>query len=317
MTSRKRVTNEEIIEAYKATGSVWRAGKVLGLAGQSVHERLVALQYPLASRKWSDDEVAEMLSLLENNVTVGEIASRLGRTFAAVTSRLNEMGVKNYRARRSPAVPRGAGYDKVSIDKHLRSIEASKVMPTRYCRARGLSIETFATAAQRHFPDRWQELFKSNPMPQKTCPGCDVAFFPANGKQVYCTRLCASRERSNRSYFGGRRMEAIGMREGVCQMCAKVDHRRLTPHHVIGKENDQDNEYMVALCSGCHQLVTLLAARKFACDEMALQTLVTLGVLRRMGKDAPGKEIYVEVSIDYYDADAESAESAKIRLGPA
>jgi molybdenum-dependent DNA-binding transcriptional regulator ModE len=38
-------TVEELIEAYKETGSVWKAGKKLGIPGQSVHSRLSALGY--------------------------------------------------------------------------------------------------------------------------------------------------------------------------------------------------------------------------------------------------------------------------------
>lgn len=305
--NRTRVRNEQIIEAYKATGSVWLAAKSLGISGQSVHERLVAMQYPITNRTWSPDEINEMLMMLQNGVTAGEIASRLGRTFAAITCKLNELNIKGYRARRDPKIPRGAGYDKSSMHNHLKSLESADTTPTSYCRSHGLAIESFAAAAQRHFPERWEQLFRSRPMPQKQCPGCEVLFFPNNGKQIYCARLCASRERANRSYFGGRRMEAIGMREGVCQVCSRQGQRRLTPHHVIGKDNDPDNDYMIALCSGCHQLVTLLGARAIACDAMALQTLVTLGVMRRMGKDVLGKELYVEVIVDCSDIEHDDA----------
>lgn len=298
--SRQRVTNEQVIEAYKATGSVWKAGKALGIAGQSVHERLVALDYRIVGRKWSEDETSELLALVEAGVTVGEISMRLGRTFAGVTCRLNDLGVKKYGAASRRKIPRGAGYDKTSIDKHLRAIEVSGIAPTRYCRGHGLDINVLTYAAQKHFYDRWQAICARNPIPLKRCPNCSVEFHPANGKQTYCTRLCASRASADRKYFGGRRMEAIGMQEGVCQLCGKNGHHKLTPHHVIGKENDPDNEYMVALCSGCHQLVTLLAARTFIDDQVALQTLISLGWLRRHGADPDvlTKELYVEVDID-------------------
>lgn len=300
MSARQRVTNEEIIAAYKDTGSVWKAGKRLGVAGQSVHERLVALNYPINGRKWSDDEVEELLALTGEGITVGEVAMRLGRTFAAVTCKLNELGVKGYGVRRKYKIPKGAGYDKVSIDKHLRSIEASGIQPTRYCRAHGLNIDSLAHAAQKHFMDRWQAIYARSPIPKRNCANCNVEYHPANGKQMYCTRTCGTRALADKRYFGGRRMEAIGMADGICQLCGKEGHHKLTPHHVIGKENDPDNEFMVALCSGCHQLVTLLAARKFADDPIALQSLLTLGWLRRRGADPDlmTKELYVEVIID-------------------
>ncbi len=59
----QKATNQEIIDAYKATGSIWRAAKALGLCGQSVWERLRALGYPIASRKWSGVPMAASLGV--------------------------------------------------------------------------------------------------------------------------------------------------------------------------------------------------------------------------------------------------------------
>lgn len=305
MPRQQRVTNEEIVVAYQATGSVWKAGKRLGICGQSVHERLVAIGHPLASRRWTEEEETELLSLVESKVTAGEIAQRLGRSFASVTCKLSELGKRGYKATPPKKIPRGAGFDKVSVANHLRVLEATDTPVTRYCRANGMSVDNFVAAAQRHFPDRWKAICAArSPIPEKQCPYCSVSFVPANGKQTYCTRLCQGRARADRSYFGGKRMTAIGMAEGVCQVCGKQGHRRLTPHHVIGKENDPDNDIMIALCSGCHQLVTLLGARNMITDEAAMQTLITLAWLRRHGdQNLTGKELYVELTIDVDDAD--------------
>jgi hypothetical protein len=38
-----KFTDDEIISAYKKTGSIWKAADILGICGQSVHERLVKL----------------------------------------------------------------------------------------------------------------------------------------------------------------------------------------------------------------------------------------------------------------------------------
>jgi hypothetical protein len=47
----KKFETEEIVSAYLRTGSVWKAGKLLGMAGQSVHERLRAIGHPLSNRR--------------------------------------------------------------------------------------------------------------------------------------------------------------------------------------------------------------------------------------------------------------------------
>src|SRR6266571_198333 len=61
----QRATDEQIVAAYRITGSVWKAAKRLGLAGQSVHERLRRLGYPMAHQEWSEEELKEAISLAD------------------------------------------------------------------------------------------------------------------------------------------------------------------------------------------------------------------------------------------------------------
>lgn len=302
----RKATNEEIIAAYERTGSVWRAAQRLGMAGQSVHERLRALNYPIANRKWSGEEDAHLRLLIGNGYTAGQAAQQLGRTFAAVTCRLNELGVPRYKARQTK-IPRGAGYDKASMNRHLRALEdAPDAGVTAYCRANALAVGSFVHAAQSHYPERWQAICARQDLPKKTCPTCQAEFHPNSGKQTYCTNLCAGRARADRTYFGGKRNTAIGMAEGVCQLCGRQGHKKLTPHHVLGKENDPDNEVMVALCSGCHQLVTLLGGRAFVDDSAAWETLISLAWLRRHGgDDHDSKALYTYVEIELGEDEAE------------
>lgn len=39
----KRISDEQLLESYKRTGSVWKTAKDVGMCGQSVHERLVKI----------------------------------------------------------------------------------------------------------------------------------------------------------------------------------------------------------------------------------------------------------------------------------
>ena len=117
----KKATNQEIIDAYKATGSVWQAGKRLGMAGQSVHERLVVLEYPLAGRRWTEDEVAELQSLVAAGMPLGEVARRLGRPFGGTAAKASELGIKVKRNHKV-VIPRGAGFDKSTMAKHIKAL---------------------------------------------------------------------------------------------------------------------------------------------------------------------------------------------------
>lgn len=307
MTGRghKKATNEEIILAYRETGSVWRAGKRLGMAGQTIHERLRVLNYPIANRMWTKEETAELQQLIENGVPLAEVAHRLGRTYAGVACRASRSEVRSTPIRQRK-LPRGAGYDKVSIGRHLKVMEDSPVKPTQYARAQGLEVNALVTALQRHYPERWQQYLATHaPLPEKLCEYDKQPFIPANGKQQYCTRDCANRARTDRNYFGGKRRNTVGLAEEQCQLCGRIGVKGLSSHHVLGKDNDELNDVLVALCQGCHQIVTLLGGRAFTDDPRAWEALITLAWMRRHGselaKGTPERVLYTEVSIEVWD----------------
>lgn len=308
MPAVKRVTNEEIVAAYRETGSVWKAAKLLGVAGQSVHERLRAIDYPMAKRHWTPDEIEELRSLVHAGLPASKIADRLGRPFAGVCCKLSELDIKIQRSTANKP-RRGAGYDKASIDRHLRALETQGgLKPTSYARSQGLTIEAFVHACERHYPERWRQYVeRTSTLPQKTCGYCERTFYPNTARQEHCSRKCASDARTDRTYFGGNRRLTVGLAEGVCQLCGKHGHRGLTPHHVLGKENDPTDTNLVALCMGCHKIVTMTAARKVSDEREFWQSLIELAWLRRHGDDLPDSpmELYVEVILDFDSVDPE------------
>jgi 5-methylcytosine-specific restriction endonuclease McrA len=303
MSAPLRATNEQIVDAYRETGSIWKAGKQLGLAGQSVHERLVAIGHPIAGRSWTAEEESELLELLTRGVTVAEAARRLGRTFNGVAVKASRQGIRVAR-NHEVKLPRGAGYDKVSTLRHVAALERSGVPVTRYARTHGLSVEPFVQALQRYAPARWEIYLKAHSeLPERECPYCHRIFIPMNGKQIYCKRKCAADARADRSYFGGNRRRTIGLDAGICQICGRKNPKGLSSHHVFGRENDLDGEALIALCRGCHRLVTSLAASpRVLDDESGIEGLLAFAWLRRHGaKDLPpghGIRVIVEFDIE-------------------
>lgn len=293
-------TAQEIIDAYQLTGSVWRAGKELGLAGQTVHERLRSLGYQLAGSKWSNDEIAELRQLVGVE-TIAQIATRLGRPYSGVAGKISELKIGSNSGNRRPIkLPRGAGYDKVTTVKHAKAIDSSGLTVHRYARSNGLGVEFLCSALERHVPEWWATYRAANSdMPETGCEYCGRRFVPSNAKQRFCTRKCGADSRADRGYFGGNRRSAIGWAEGTCQICERQPKKGLTPHHVLGKENDPADAYLVAVCQGCHQVVTALGGRDFT--EQQWEALISLAWLRRHGPDvATGwdKELTVCVDID-------------------
>lgn len=307
---RSRFTAQQIIEAYQQTGSVWATGKALGLAGQTVHERLVAIGYPLAGRDWTDAECQELRDLYAAGVTLGEIAKRLGRPYNGIACKASELGLRTKQTRekklpRPPAVPRSAAL------RHMDALEAGPLQLTPYARSQGISVDGLVAALQTHCPDRWAAYVETRShIPHRECPYCGTTFRPFSGKQTYCTRRCGQHAQADRDYFGGKRRTAVGMADHTCQLCGKVDPRGLTPHHYLGKENDPGNDHLIALCRGCHYIVGFLGGRAFVDDPRAWELLITLAWLRRHGAEErmPGWALDVEVDIDsYVDTEAATA----------
>jgi hypothetical protein len=268
-----RVEIEQIVQAYQQLGSIWKVGKMLGIQGQTVHERLRKHGVPMiGNTQWTDEEVEELRRMVDSSVAINEMAARLNRTYAAVACKLNEIGLKNYRRARIKNVKKGTGYDKASVKKHLAFLVANpKTKITPYSRKQGLNVDSLVNAMQKYFPEKFAAYLADHhgDIERKECPGCGAKFIPANGKQTYCTRKCNANHLKDLQYFGGRRLEAAGARERICQVCSRNDPPILHVHHVIGKVNDPDNKHMVALCAGCHRVIGAVARIKGLVDSSA------------------------------------------------
>jgi len=296
------VPADQIVAAYKDTGSIWKAGKRLGLCGQTVHERLRTLGYTkLLNRRWEADELAE-LTALAGHTTIGEIARRLGRPYAGVALMISRCGLaSNFGNRGTRKIRRGAGYDKATTRKRLRALMRFDRSLRSFCVAQSIDVESFVQACQRHFPDRWTEYTRIHAdLKSAVCPYCKATYYPMSKKQRSCTRKCAETARRDTAYFGGNRRKTIGLADGVCQLCGVKKERGLSSHHLIGKENDPENELLIALCPGCHHVVGQLAGRRFVDTPAGWENLINLVVLRRRGPVARAARDSEPIAVNSY-----------------
>ena len=109
---------------------------------------------------------------------------------------------------------------------------------------------------------------------KKVCGVCEKVFTTNNRAQVYCSAKCNHAAESDQKYFGGLRSTAVGFKERKCWVCGKIGVRRMNVHHVVGRQNS--HQPLVALCAGCHQLVTYLGNRVFLEDAHKVADLITL-----------------------------------------
>lgn len=91
-------TIDEIIDVYKRTGSIWETGKILGVAGQTVHKKLARIKHPMRRCTVTDDEKLEIRMVYEQAVERGDVgvkllANRLGMSAITVSRRAKEMGL--------------------------------------------------------------------------------------------------------------------------------------------------------------------------------------------------------------------------------
>lgn len=301
MPGRQIVTGFQVVQAYRENGSVWEAAKALGICGQSVWERLRAMGYKMANERWTEAEIEEVRGLLKT-CPIGEIASRLGRPYSAVALKISRLGLRDNTnpVKRTRKLPRGSGFDKKTTKNHMKVLWEYPHGVTRYCRKNGISVDNFVYACQKHFPSDWDEYAKAKgKLPSKPCNYCKRDFYPQNERQASCSRQCQAHKRSDDSYFGGERRNTIGLSEGICQLCKKHVERGLSSHHVLGKKNDPENSYLIALCRGCHQIVGSLAGRLFIEEPEGWESLISLALIRRYADkkdhDAEGVHVYVDI----------------------
>lgn len=304
---RQLKSNEEIIVAYRETGSVWSAGKKIGLSGQQVHARLkqMGIEVTGGGVSWTPAEEEELQRLVELGVPFLEIAQRLDRSFNSIAVRASRLGLKGYTRRARKKIPRGQGYDKASMVRHSKVLDTTELTLTKYVKQEHLNIESFARSMQRNLPEWWDAYVSKHrsEIPEKECSYCKESFIPNSGKQEYCTRTCGDRSRKDASYFGGRRRETIGLAEGICQLCGRKPDKGLSSHHVFSKKADSENTYLVALCQGCHDVVSRLASKTWISDSETVERLIGLAYMQAKGASlmVSGKSVYTYLEIEEQD----------------
>lgn len=303
MPQPQRVTIEEIISAYESTGSVWKSAKKLGVVGQSVWERLKAVNYPLSSRRWSEDEIEEMKSLAQTH-PIGKIALQLGRPYYGVAIKLSRLGIARLGVKANRIkIPRGMGLDLAGTRKYIAGLMVFDGTLRQFCKMNSIAIDPLVNAIQKYEPLYWAEYSSSrSDIGESKCEYCEATFFPMTAKQRFCTTRCSATKKRDEEYFGGRRRDTVGLEAGICQLCDQAKER-LSSHHVLGKENDPDNTCLVAVCSGCHQLIGMLAGRRFTDQPDGWENLIHLVMARRMAeKSEEFVGVYACVELEYLTA---------------
>lgn len=83
MANRKKATDEQILESYSRHKNVWKVGEELGMAGQSIQERLKKLGVTMSLKRWTDDDKFFLLEHYTSYLLEGKLqalADKMGRS---------------------------------------------------------------------------------------------------------------------------------------------------------------------------------------------------------------------------------------------
>ncbi len=94
---KRKVTDEQVLNAYEKAGNVWLAGKELGVCGQSIWERLKRLNVDLSTRHWTEDELSQLKGFYNVSATspidLKGFAKNMDRSPQNVSRKARELGL--------------------------------------------------------------------------------------------------------------------------------------------------------------------------------------------------------------------------------
>lgn len=105
MSYHQKATNEQIIAAYDTTGSVWAAAKILGMCGQSVHERLEKIGKINRMNVFTAqdmDLLKEQYPIYLRKEALAELATKMGRTKQFICRHAKKLGLTGQPRNKTP-----------------------------------------------------------------------------------------------------------------------------------------------------------------------------------------------------------------------
>lgn len=170
MKSSQKATDQQILDAYNKVHNIWKAGELLGMCGQSVHERLKRLGVSLNNRPFTENDFLILKEfyttheLKRGSGELQEIADKLGRTKQFISRKAKQLGLtkKNrslteenikIQAQKIKDYIKIKGHPKGMLGKH-HTDEVKKIMSK-------CSIENFKKLTESQKIERIQKILKT------------------------------------------------------------------------------------------------------------------------------------------------------------
>lgn len=159
-----KATDEQVIEAYQRTGSVWKAGEELGMCGQAVHERLQKLGMNKHVNVFTDEDkeyLSERYVLYRDSGMLQDLADEMGRTKPFICRQARALGLTS---------PSNSGSHKKSVLKYATEAVAipiwnkfkeSPLGVGDFCKENHYDVQTFTDTMNRYFPFEYDAIIES------------------------------------------------------------------------------------------------------------------------------------------------------------
>jgi len=158
----KKATNEQIITAYKKTNNVWKAAQLLGMCGQSVHERLkklgIKLNNPAFTKK--EEKILKARYLLYRDTgNLQELAEQMGRTKYFLCRKAKELGLTNAKHKKLWAQS-WKSMSKEDAEILFEKFKKSCLGLGQFCSKYNLGKNGFYDTMTKYFNDEWEHIIE-------------------------------------------------------------------------------------------------------------------------------------------------------------
>lgn len=153
-----KATDSEIIKAYKKHQSVWKAGKQLGLCGQTVHERLKRMGVNTSMNVWREEEIKQVVEAYQNPyVDLYALSALLKRNRTVICKKAGELGLTDMT--RSKHISKYADFDKKKVTMLLGQFKKAQPMSLwQFSKQVDYWAYSLSRYFEKYFPGQLQKI---------------------------------------------------------------------------------------------------------------------------------------------------------------
>lgn len=155
---KKKATDEQVVKAYEETGSVWKAAEILGMCGQSVHDRLKKLGVDTSMNVFTEEDeqkLRDMYLMYRDAGKLDELADMMGRTKHFLCRKARALGLTDP-CHKKDYLNKWSHVSDEFIRDMLAEYVSSGMGLTEFCESKGIDDLGFSREAYDRFPGEYE-----------------------------------------------------------------------------------------------------------------------------------------------------------------